>query len=55
MGRISPKISTSTVVTTVATAAPASPSSAVATRVAMEERVRLTTLLPIRMAERVLS
>ncbi len=56
LGRISPKISTTTVMTMVAAAGPyALPSRAVATTVAIEALAILTTLLPTRIVERVRS
>lgn len=55
LGNISPKTSTSTVITAVATAAPCCPSSDVAMTVEIDDAVRFTTLLPMRMADSVLS
>ena len=54
-GRISPNVSTRTVVTAVAMAGPLVPNSAVATVVAMAVEAMFTTLLPIRMADSVRS
>ena len=51
LGEISPKISTTTVMTAVETLTPASASHRVNTTVASEEEAMLTILFPIRIVE----